>query len=112
MAADMRDKNDRKGDRDMARVKVRRAAEITLPDEARQRLGVSEGDYLDVELVEGGVLLKPLPDRERARERLIEIISTPKWRGPGPQPSEDEVMEMVVEEIHTMRREDDESRSR
>jgi hypothetical protein len=30
----------------------------------------------------------------------------PKWQGPGPEPSEEEVMQMVVEEIKRMRRED------
>ncbi len=88
----------------MPRVQVRRAADITLPEEARAKLGVSEGDELDVEVVEGGVLLRPVVDREKAWERVMAIVNRPKWRGPGPEPSEDEVMEMVVEEIKAMRR--------
>ena len=94
----------------MSRVKVRRSPEITLPEEAWAKLGVAEGDELDVEVVDGGVLLRPVPavDRERAWDDLMEIITTPTWRGPGPDPGEDEVMEMAVEEIHAMRREDDE----
>ncbi len=36
------------------------------------------------------------------------IVNTPKWRGPGPEPSEDELMEMIVEQIHALRREQDE----
>ena len=99
----------------MSRVKVRRSPEITLPEDAWAKLGVAEGDELDVEVVENGVLLRPVAavDRERAWDDLMRIITTPKWCGPGPEPSEDEVMEMVVEEIHAMRREDEEkSRSR
>ena len=112
MSTNIQGKASQKGNRDMSRVKVRQAAEITLPEEARRKLGVSEGDELDVEVVDNGVLLRPVADRERARERLMEIISAPKWRGPGPEPSEDEVMEMIVEEIHAMRRDDEESGSR
>lgn len=98
----------------MPLVKVRRAAQITLPAEVRQKLKVKEGDYLDAEVVGSSVVLKPVTvlDREAAWEKLMEIVDRPKWRGPGPEPSEDEVMEMVVEEIHAMRREDGKSGSR
>ena len=94
----------------MSRVKVRRSPEVTLPAEAWVKLGVAEGDELDVEVVNDGLLLRPVAavDRERAWDDLMEIITTPKWRGPGPEPTEDEVMEMAVEEIHAMRREDEE----
>ena len=56
----------------MHRVKVRRAAQITLPEEARRKLGVTEGDYLEAEVVENGVLLKPAPqEREPGIEAAI-----------------------------------------
>jgi AbrB family looped-hinge helix DNA binding protein len=98
----------------MALVRVRRAAQITLPAEVRQKLKVKEGDYLDAEVVGGSVVLKPVTvlERETAWAKLMEIVNRPKWRGRGPKPSEDEVMEMVVEEIHAMRREGDKSSSR
>lgn len=44
----------------MSRVKVRRDDQITLSAEVRQKLDVAEGDYIDVEVVEAGVLLKPV----------------------------------------------------
>jgi AbrB family looped-hinge helix DNA binding protein len=98
----------------MTLVKVRRAAQITLPAEVRQKLKVKEGDYLDAEVVGSSLVLRPVAvrDREPAWEELMEIVERPKWRGPGPEPSEDEVMEMVVEEIHAMRREDEKGGSR
>jgi len=43
----------------MSLVKVSRAAEIKLPTELWEALHVSEGDYLEAELVDGGVLLRP-----------------------------------------------------
>ena len=45
----------------MQRLKVGSAARITLPKEAWQKLGVAEGDYLEAEVVEEGVLLRPAP---------------------------------------------------
>jgi AbrB family looped-hinge helix DNA binding protein len=58
----------------MTLVKVRRAAQITLPAEMRSALRVSEGDYLEAELVEGGVLLRPVAifSREQAAKPLDE----------------------------------------
>jgi AbrB family looped-hinge helix DNA binding protein len=98
----------------MALVRVRRAAQITLPAEVRQKLKVKEGDYLDAEVVGSSVVLKPVTvlERETAWAKLMEIVNRPKWRGRAPKPSEDEVMEMVVDEIHAMRRENDEGSSR
>jgi AbrB family looped-hinge helix DNA binding protein len=52
----------------MSLVKVRRAAQITLPAEVRDALRVGEGDYLEAELVEGGVMFRPVAivSREQA----------------------------------------------
>jgi AbrB family looped-hinge helix DNA binding protein len=93
----------------MALVRVRRAAQITLPAEVRQKLKLKEGDYLEAEVVGSAVVLKPVTmvDRGTAWEKMMAIVNKPKWRGPGPEPGEDEVMETIVEEIHAMRREDE-----
>lgn len=91
----------------MALVKIKDRAQITLPPEVRQALNVGTGDYLEAEVVEGGVLLKPVAvvTRTKAWEELLAIVRQPKWVRPGPEPSEDEVMERVVEEIKAMRHE-------
>jgi AbrB family looped-hinge helix DNA binding protein len=89
----------------MSLVKIRRAAQITLPSDIRQALGVKEGDYLEAELVEGGVMLKPIAvvDRETARRRLMEILGDSRrgsrYVGSGPEPSDDELMRTIVDEI-------------
>lgn len=91
----------------MALLKVRDRAQITLPPEARQALNVSAGDYLEAEVVEGGVLLKPVAvvERTKAWDQILQIVNRPKWRGPGPEPSEDETMQMVVDMIRADRQE-------
>jgi AbrB family looped-hinge helix DNA binding protein len=91
----------------MSLVKIRRAAQITLPSDIRQALGVKEGDYLEAELVEGGVMLRPVAvvDREMARRRLIEMLDETRggsrYVGGGPEPSDDDLMRTVVDEIKT-----------
>jgi AbrB family looped-hinge helix DNA binding protein len=97
----------------MTIIKIRERAQITLPAEMRKALKVGKGDYLEAEVVEGGLLLKPvaLLNRKAARARVKEAMDTVRYIGPQPQPSDDEVMRMVVEEIKDMRRAIREDRS-
>jgi AbrB family looped-hinge helix DNA binding protein len=91
----------------MTLLKVRERAEITLPREIRDALNVQEGDYLEAEVVEGGVLLRPATsvDKATARARLKETLSGSRWIGPGPEPSEDEVMQEAVRLVKEARKE-------
>lgn len=91
----------------MALLKIKDRAQITLPLDVRQALNVGVGDYLEAEVVDGGVLLKPVVvvERTKAWDELLRVVTQPKWQGPGPEPSEDEVMQMVVKEIRALRRE-------
>ncbi len=43
-----------------------------------------------------------------AWNEILRIVARPKWRGPGPKPSEDETMDMVVDKLKRMRREEKE----
>jgi len=90
----------------MALVKLLRGGQLTLPAEARKALRLAEGDYLEAEVVQGGVMLKPVAvvDRTKAWDDLMAIIDEPKWRGPGPEPSDDELLELADEEVHALRR--------
>jgi AbrB family looped-hinge helix DNA binding protein len=60
----------------MALLKLRRAAQITLPAELRRRFHLTEGDYLEAEAVKEGILLRPVSiiEREHARKRLVEVM--------------------------------------
>lgn len=49
--------------------------------------------------------LKAQSNRRGAWDALLRIVARPKWRGPGPEPAEDETMQMVVDELKCMRRE-------
>jgi AbrB family looped-hinge helix DNA binding protein len=62
----------------MALVKVRRAAQITLPRDIREAAGLEEGDYLEAEVTENGsILLRPvsIAGREPTPEQEAEILA-------------------------------------
>ena len=95
------------GTENMTLVRLRERAQITLPQEVRDALRVKQGDYLEAEVVEGGVLLRPVAmiDRDAARTRLKEMLSGPsRWIGQGPEPSDDELMQEIVSGIKEDRR--------
>jgi len=48
------------GNARMALVRLRRAAQITLPRGIRLAARLEEGDYLEVEMTDGGILLRPV----------------------------------------------------
>src|SRR3954463_16236691 len=97
----------------MALVRMLRGGQITLPAEARKALKLSEGDYLDLEVQGSTLLLKPVTviDRAEADRQLNAILSRVEYVGPEAEPSEDEVMDMVVEEIRAVRDKHAKSRS-
>ena len=49
----------------MELLKLRKAAQLTLPLHLRKAFGLKDGDYLEVEVVEEGILLKPVTVVER-----------------------------------------------
>jgi AbrB family looped-hinge helix DNA binding protein len=61
----------------MALVKVRRAAQITLPREIRDAAHLAEGDYLEAELTSEGILLRPVSigSREPSPAQEAEILA-------------------------------------
>ena len=93
----------------MALVRMLRGGQVTLPAEARKALKLKEGDYLDLEVTERGVLLKPVAvvDRAKAWDDLSAILSRVKWVGPGPEPSDDELLELANEAVHAQRADHD-----
>ena len=72
-----------------------------MPAEARRALRLSDGAYLDLQVTNGTASLKPVEIIERtdADRQLDAILSRMRYIGPEPRPTEDEFMDMVVEEI-------------
>ena len=88
----------------VVRVRLLRDGQVTLPAALRQKLKLAEGDYLDAELVEDGLLLTPLSAREReqAWDELMRIIDEPKRREPSDMTPEEEE-EWIADEIEAAR---------
>lgn len=90
----------------MTIMKVRRAAQVTLPVDVRKALNVKEGDYLEAELVSGGVLLKPvsLVERKRAWSGIVDAVS--QVEDTEPQPGEDVTAEeeAIAKEVAVARK--------
>lgn len=91
----------------MTRVRLLRGGKVTLPAAVRNQLELAEGDWLEAELVDRGVLLKPVADAER--QRLLEQMLAAKARvRPTPEQarkSPEEQERDIFEEVKAMRRE-------
>jgi AbrB family looped-hinge helix DNA binding protein len=89
----------------MTLMRMRRAAQLTLPIEIRRALNVKDGDYLEAKVVKDGVLLKPvsLVERKRAWKSIQKIASRIRDRYPTNDVKADE--EEIAREIKRMRRE-------
>ena len=85
----------------MALVKIKDRAQITLPPDVRQALNVGVGDYLEAEVVEGGVLLKPVAvvERTKAWDELFTVLGKVHDQGTEPRPSPEEQERMVGDMI-------------
>lgn len=88
----------------MALVRVLRGGQVTLPAALRRKLKLAEGDYLEAEVIESGLLLKRVSDveRERAWDELMQIIDEPKRRDATTMTPEEEE-DWIAEEIKAAR---------
>jgi AbrB family looped-hinge helix DNA binding protein len=91
---------------DMTLMRVRRAAQLTLPADIRQALNVQEGDYLEASVTPEGVLLKPVAvvQRERAWQRIKEITGQVVDTQPDPNENVTEEEERIAAEVKAHRR--------
>lgn len=89
----------------MALVKVGRAAQITLPAEIRKQLEITEGDYLEAQVVQGSLVLRPVTaaERERAWQQIREAQRSVRYVGPEPRPSPEDEEQMIFEEVEAHR---------
>ena len=91
----------------MALLKLRRAAQITLPAELRRQFNLAEGDYLEAEAVKDGILLRPVSiiDRAHARKRLVEVMDRVHAKMPPSSKDPREEEEDIAREIKQYRKE-------
>ena len=82
---------------------VKRAGQVTLPAELRKQFHLEEGDYLEAEAVENGILFKPVSvvERQKAWERVREVLDRVHAKLPrsdkSPQEQEEEMTRVIKE---------------
>ena len=89
----------------MSLIKVLRAGQVTLPADARKALALEEGDYLEAEVVEGELRLKPVSvvDRAGAWRRVREAQAAVRYTGPEPRPRPEEEEQQVYATVEEFR---------
>ncbi len=89
----------------MSLIKVLRAGQVTLPSDARKALSLEEGDYLEAEVVEGELRLKPISvvGRARALRQVRAAQATVRYMGPEPRPSPEEEEQQVYDIVGEFR---------
>jgi bifunctional DNA-binding transcriptional regulator/antitoxin component of YhaV-PrlF toxin-antitoxin module len=72
--------------------------QLTLPDELSEALHLTDEDYLEAEVVEEGVLLKPSPEAKRraALAGIREAQAAVRYVGPEPRPGAEEEEEQIA----------------
>lgn len=86
----------------MALLKLRKFSQITLPAEIRRKLHLSEGDYLEAQEVNEGILLKPVTvvEREKAWRKVFKAMEgvqekTPRRKIKSSKEEEEEITRMI-----------------
>jgi len=84
-------------------VRVKRKYQVTIPVEIRERLGLAEGDYLEVTEQENQIVLRPKavvdkPDREALKQLQVVLDRIRQHDVP-----EEEVERDVLEAIRSVR---------
>jgi AbrB family looped-hinge helix DNA binding protein len=92
----------------MALLRVKQKAQITLPAALRKQFNLQEGDYLEAEAVDNGILLKPVSiiNRKQARQELRAVLDQVHAKLPPSDRSPTEQEEDITRIIKELRQED------
>ena len=90
----------------MALLKILRSAQITLPVELRRQFNLAEGDYLEAQAVEGGILLKPVSvvEREKAWTEVFQVMKQVHAKHPPTKLSPREEEEWIAKQVKAFRK--------
>jgi AbrB family looped-hinge helix DNA binding protein len=99
--------NAERRNQDMALLKILRSSQITLPAELRRQFGLAEGDYLEAQAVQEGILLKPVSvvERRKAGKALLKLLDRVHAKQPASKLSAEEQELLIVKEVKAFRKE-------
>lgn len=87
----------------MALLKLKQKAQVTIPAELRRQFNLQEGDYLEAEAVENGILLKPVsvvqrrPTWQERRAAMGSVQDMAPEPNQGPQEKEEQIARWIKE---------------
>lgn len=90
----------------MALLRLRRAAQITLPAELRKQFKLVEGDYVEAKAVAEGILLKPVTvvDREQGWAQIVGATASVEEREPGRKQSTGAQEQEIAAQVKSSRK--------
>lgn len=90
----------------MSLLKLRKFAQVTLPADLRKKFNLTEGDLLEAEAVEKGILLKPVTvvEREKAWKQVFKSMENVKDRKPKPKQRAKEQEEEIAKMVKSFRK--------
>jgi AbrB family looped-hinge helix DNA binding protein len=90
----------------MPLLKLRRFFQLTLPAEIRKQLNLVEGDYLEAEVVDEGILLKPVSvvERQKAGKALVKLLAKVRAQQRPSKRSPQEQEEEIADSIKDLRK--------
>jgi AbrB family looped-hinge helix DNA binding protein len=83
----------------MTLVRVNDELEVRLPADVRDERHLSAGDMLDVTVIDGGALLRPAMDRDRAIAEVRRILDSSPGQPGDAGRSADAIMNEVVDDM-------------
>ena len=89
----------------MSLTKVTRNGQVTLPASVRQALRIKEGDYLEAEVVEGELRLRPVAvvDRKAAWRRIRAAQAVVRYVGAEPRPDPEAEEAWILDAVREFR---------
>ena len=91
----------------MTLLKILRSGQVTLPAELRKQFNLMEEDYLEVEVIKEGILLKPVTviGRQKAGKALLQLLNRVHARQPSSGLSPEEQEDLIAKEVKASRKE-------
>jgi AbrB family looped-hinge helix DNA binding protein len=90
----------------MALLKLKQKAQVTIPADLRRHFNLQEGDYLEAEVVENGILLKPVSvvERQPTWQERRAAMGTVQDRAPEPGQSPQDQEAQIARWVKDARR--------
>jgi len=90
----------------MALLRLKRAAQVTLPAQLRKQFGLAVGDYVEAQAVKEGILLKPVSvvERDKVWKKMVAAMKSVEDTKPNPKQAPQQQEEEIAQWVKDFRR--------